>query len=262
MAKCCTATCNGLSHACGKMCTCCESICTSLSECCSSVCTALGDCTSACCGAITGAFDKPFSGVAFLAVLMSVGPFGGLIYFLAKGWGADGCGKPLDTWLLITLILYVLNFIFALYLYKRMSSEDWNSHAHNPKFDAQALEEDNQHEHAKHVLLYDPWVCLFIVLALFEFAWAIVGLNWAAASSGGGGCVESSLRSASVAGAVILLVFLALFLLGCTCSLYSGQITVCLKDCNVLKCCFCWCYYPYVATLTASATLSASAALA
>jgi hypothetical protein len=100
------------------------------------------------------AFARPFSGVVLLAVLMSLAPLGALVYFLGNGWGATGCAERLDIWLLITLICFGLNFFFALYLFRRLRKEEWEDPAVNPRFDPSALEEDNQHEHAKHFLMF------------------------------------------------------------------------------------------------------------
>jgi hypothetical protein len=167
LGRCCESMCNSMAKCCGHLCKCCDKLCSAMGRACNQCCAAMGECAAGCCSL----FEKPFSGVVFLSVLMSLVPLGALVYFLGNGWGANGCSKRLDEWLLIALILFGLNFFFALYLYKKLSKENWADPAQNPKFDPNQYEEVNQHRHASHFFLYDPLVCVYIVLGTFELIW-------------------------------------------------------------------------------------------
>ena len=145
---------------------------------CAQCCGALSNCCSSACDFVSALFNKPFSGLVFLAVMMSVAPFAALIYFLAAGWGADGCAHPLHTWLLVTLILFVVNFIFALYLSARLSKEHFDEEDRAAGFNPADPPEVNEYRRAKTFFLYDPFVGLFICAWMFELAWGIVGLTW------------------------------------------------------------------------------------
>lgn len=86
----------------------------------------------------------------------------------------------------------------------------------------------------------------YILIVLFQVAWAIIGLVWY--GDEGDACRDDArpLLHAVLAGAIILLVFVGVFLIGLLCSVYSGFITVCVNDWSVLKCLFCWVYYPFI----------------
>lgn len=241
LAECCAATCNALTKACGQMCECCDDLCAALGRCCAECCDDLSRCCGAMCTSLGEVFSKPFSGVVFLGLLMSLVPFVAIIYYLIVGWGAVDCAKRLDIWLAVCLACYVLNFFFAIYLFKKLSNERWDDPAVNPKYDPNKHEEINQFNHAAHFFLYDPWVCLYITVGIFMIVWGIVGLAWANQSSM---CEQARLQQVTIAAAIILLVYIVVFVIGCLCSLYSGFITVCVNDCDPIKCLFCYVYYP------------------
>ena len=241
LAECCAATCNALTKACGQMCECCDDLCAALGRCCAECCDDLSRCCGAMCNSLGEVFSKPFSGVVFLGLLMSLVPFVAIIYYLIVGWGAVDCAKRLDIWLAVCLACYVLNFFFAIYLFKKLSNERWDDPAVNPKYDPNKHEEINQFNHAAHFFLYDPWVCLYITVGIFMIIWGIIGLAWANQSSQ---CEQARLQQVTIAAAIILLVYIVVFVIGCLCSLYSGFITVCVNDCDPIKCLFCYIYYP------------------
>jgi hypothetical protein len=213
IARCTEACCNGLTKACGACGGCCEDLCASVAKCCGSCCTALGNCCASCCATLQQCFSKPFSGVVFLTVLLSVVPFCAMIFAVIKFW-SNQCSHPLQVWLLICLIVFLINLIFALYLFRRLAGTDFENPEINPRYDANKHEEINQYEHTKHFLMYDPGVCLYIMILLFQIAWAIVGLSWY--GDEGTVCSDDArpLLQCVLAGSIILLVFVGIFLIG------------------------------------------------
>jgi hypothetical protein len=142
---------------------------------------------------------------------------------------ATDCEKPLHIWLIVSVILYVLNITFGGYVYKSADRHGVGNTAF---------------ERAKQFFLYDVGVCLYIVVAIFMFAWAIVGFNWSMESSRNPGCNAHFITTTNIA-AILLLCFFAIGLALIFCSLTMSFMEYCIEDCNLFKCLFCCIYYPF-----------------
>jgi len=171
-------------------------------------------------------------------VLNFVPPFA-FIYFLIADWSND-CTKPLHIWLLVAFVLFVINCHFAIYLYNRLSNY---TEVDFPGYDPRASYEKNQLNRALHFFLYDPGVCLYIILAIFIIAWGIIGLIWT-----GGTCSSKydDLKNCVVAGSLILLIFMGTGVLVVFFYIMSAYCTICMQEDDwgvfkVLCCCF---YFP------------------
>lgn len=92
--------------------------------------------------------------------------------------------------------------------------------------------------------MYDPVVCIYIIVIVAEFAWVFVGWNWVRTARNIDGC--TGMAEAGNIGGWTLLVFV---LLGVGCIIFGmcqGLCDQAFDDSPLLKCCCCCIYYPCI----------------
>lgn len=192
------------------------------------------------CDWLSRLMSQPFAGCMCFTMFFNVIPLAIMGYFLGTGW-TNTCSRPLEIWLLVTMILFLLNTMFGCYIFRRLSGEGVD--ARGDWYVEGASETKNAANRAKHFFMYDPVVCLYIVLSIFSLVWTIMGLIWTGDSQD---CVSTSgaLVDAARAGAYCMLIFLIVGSFFIWCNLLSGYFNDCLNDCDFCKCCCCCIYYP------------------
>jgi len=146
------------------------------------------------------------------------------------------------------LVLFVVNTIFGCYIYRRLSSVDERDPTKHPKWNPALNYSRNQLVIQMDFWMNDPWVCIHICVTIFSIVWAIIGFVWVSDSNGSSTAVSpcpSPLSDASMAAAIIMLVFIGLGLMMIFFTLCTGYLEHCLNDCNILHCLCCCFYYPF-----------------
>ena len=221
MSSCCSTVCQGFSTCCRGL----GEVCGSACECCGSVFTAIATFIDELC-------IKPFSfcllytfGINLIPVFMTV-----ILFATESGW-TSGCEKPLHIWNIVCLIIYIINICFGFYTYATADYSEGHS----------------SFERAKQFFLYDMGVCMYIVVAIFMFVWAIVGFGWADESQLNNTedtcSAKLILLTQQASGLLMAYLFggLALILL----SLFMSSLEYCIEDTNPCKLMFCCIYYPF-----------------
>lgn len=171
--------------------------------------------------------------------------------YVGKFFGAT-CVKPLNIYLIICIVLYILNIAFAIFVCtkfarNRQEQQENAAEAQPLANDRQAHIERSRVEFNKlwRFFMYDPIVFVYILVIGGEIAWAIVGFVWIGASTAGGACTYDILVGAQAGYAMIII----WVVVGCTCVCCS----ICLKylpylfyvEMPWLQCCCC-CILPCI----------------
>jgi hypothetical protein len=106
--------------------------------------------------------------------------------------------------LLIQALVSLLHISFTFYVFACMQKP----------FDASRREDASMKARFHHLLCWDPWFAVYILVALFELVWLIMGSVWIDEASG----CDSSTHSATLAFLVIGWVYLSLGFLIFWCS--------------------------------------------
>jgi hypothetical protein len=112
---------------------------------------------------------------------------GGLLILLGltdSDAGKQCDGTKLKTWLIVSLILFIVNFLFSIYIYIRF--------AHKVK------QGESAGNAAHKLFLYDIGVYFMIWTAIFEVIWTILGTNWKSDESSDCKAWPSAVSSASL----------------------------------------------------------------
>jgi len=156
----------------GKLCSSCGSICVLpcriISKVCESVCSVTGKLCSG-----------PFCVYTITTIAINLPSIIISAKSLSKGFG-DCKGS---SWLLVNLILCVINVLAAWYISAK--SQDLN--------DTELQDQTTMFSRIVHVLCYDPFIAIYIILLAFFFCWLGVGIGWKASDQiyNGGGCNDS-----------------------------------------------------------------------
>jgi len=179
-------------------------------KCCGSCCSGCGHCCDTCCHdlcQVCCAPYRPFPACALFTALVNFLPAFLFFAFVIYKWHND-CGTGLAPFLLIEGLLCFLNMFFALYIYWRFSVKpDARQHAI---------------ERGARILCYDPLVCIFFFVFLFEFIWQIIGIVWI----GNSHCnADSSLHVIAVLAVILMFCYLVL----------GGAVAFCSVCCQCCK---------------------------
>mmetsp|Transcript_13008 Transcript_13008/g.15266 ORF Transcript_13008/g.15266 Transcript_13008/m.15266 type:complete len:332 (-) Transcript_13008:468-1463(-) len=156
----------------GKLCSSCGSICVLpcriISKVCESVCSVTGKLCSG-----------PFCVYTITAIALNLPSI--IISAKSLSKGISDCKG--SSWLLVNLILCVINILAAWYISAK--SQDLN--------DPGLQNSTTMFSRIVHVLCYDPFIAIYIILLAFFFCWLGVGIGWKASDEiyNGGGCDDS-----------------------------------------------------------------------
>jgi len=120
---------------------------------------------------------------------------------LALDWQHD-CGTPLHIFLLVQFFIGVLNFAFSVYLVSQLGKKG----------------EDSAKEVGQKVwkvLCYDPYVCVYMVFAVFAIVWAIVGVVWVSGANCSSGSFLLFIFSVISLVMIWVYIFLSMFFMCC-----------------------------------------------
>jgi len=136
------------------------------------------------------------------------------ISFGAKA-ASDGCSQ-LGLWLVIQGLVSLLHILFTFYVFARMQRP----------FDTNRAEDANIRARFHHMMCWDPWFALYIIIAIFDLVWLVLGVVWI--SNADASC-SSSTQAATVAFVAIGWVYLGLgaliFWCSWCCDCVSDQVT-------------------------------------
>jgi len=205
----------------------------------------VGECCNATISLIDNLFDEPLSGCLFLTVLLNLSPLVVLAYFL--GSDSDQDCSDVSLFVIISIILFVLHIAFAVYMFFHLKEKRHAEHTNDTEF-----------ERTKEFLLENPVMACYIVVYVFAFVWAILGLVWSTQCAAKEG-ISSGSQDLGQAGEATAIVSLAFYGIG-LCIFFANLCDVddcCASmDCTefygcCLLCCCC-CFYPCLKPLVDS----------
>lgn len=242
----CSQCCKALNSCCSSLCRAFDDCCGWLGKQCNGCCSVFADCCSGCCQHITDFFARPFSGCVLFTVLINVVPLAVMAYFTGAAWD-NPCDKPLHTWLLVMLFVFVFNLFFDCYVYRRISNSSFTDEELDKIWNPRDSLAKNESRLQMHFWQYDPVVACYILFGIFQLAWAIVGLVWSSDSKKS--CEATSegeqLVDATVASAIVLLCFVFLGVLGICLSIVDPYLQDCWAGVTCWKILCCFFYYPF-----------------
>lgn len=212
----CDKGCMYMGKACDSMCGCCEKGC------------------SGCMDWFEEALSQPYAMCVSFTVLANLGPALGFVYFLIQGWGSTekyNCPHPMDIWLLVMMGLWLCNTLFGWYLFNRLNKQ--NDEDDDPNLSPAR----NEYNRACKFFMYDPVVCVYIIVILFAFVWSMLGFSWRGGNLSVLECATNTFEYLEVCkwASIIMLAFIGIGLLCIVGSLMRNQI----EDNECLKCMCC-----------------------
>jgi len=147
--RCINRSCELCSKGCGECCDRCGKVCSKPCE-------------------LIGAFlSKPFSGSVIMSFALNAAPFFlGLVYGLG-GVFAGECSS-LSLWLVVQMLVSAVHFAMSIYLFNVMQKP----------FNADDPTDRTLNARVQQMLCYDPWFAVYIILAIFQIVWLIMGSIW------------------------------------------------------------------------------------
>jgi hypothetical protein len=127
---------------------------------------------------------------------MNVAPLGAGAYFLATDWDNE-CDEPITEWLLVSLVLFVFNILFGVYVLRTVTLREPDPEDHRTPF-----------EKATAFVLYDPCVAIYIIISIFSVVWGFLGLGWLEEEADKCEKTDTELWKMSSAAALILILFI------------------------------------------------------
>jgi hypothetical protein len=113
---------------------------------------------------------KPFSGTLIFALVMNVSPFFlGLAFGASSFSGDDDCPK-VGVWLIVQSFTALIHMLMSGYVFRLMQQPFDPNNAKDRDLDARI----------NTLLCDDPGFALYILVALFQFVWLVVGAVWEA----------------------------------------------------------------------------------
>eukprot|EP00466_Bigelowiella_natans_P008580 jgi/Bigna1/75578/fgenesh1_pg.35_\ len=146
-------------------CQACSKVCFACAECCGTCCNKAGECCSAVISFIDNLFEEPLSGCLFMTVLLNISPLVALAYFL--GTDSDQDCSDVSLFVTISIVLFVLHIAFGVYMFIHLKEKRHTEHTN-----------DTEYERTKEFLLENPVMACYILVYIFAFVWAILGLVW------------------------------------------------------------------------------------
>ena len=140
--------------------------CIGLANCCAA--TAEG--CAKCCAPVGEVFcnpERPFPICLCFTILTNAIPAVFALAFLFIGWDNE-CTEPLEVFVLVGLLLNVINTLFAVHLYRLFLKP----------YDSSDPSDKSPFARGWKIFLYDPVVCVFFLVAIFEIVWLFMGNMW------------------------------------------------------------------------------------
>lgn len=132
-----------------------------------------------------------------MACALHAAPFVlGLIYGVG-GLVAGEC-PSLTHWLLVQMVVSMFHMAMSIYLFVAMQKP----------FNRDDPKDRNLNARVQQMLCYDPWFALYILIALFQIAWLVLGSIWESGSSNDKECDD-------YAPIVLVVVILSWIYIGC-----------------------------------------------